>query len=56
MTTEIQKCLNSTLKTNVSAAFDLKEIDKALAHYKTHMSEGKCVLKPFGVEGEKHKE
>ena len=55
MTSEIQKCLNTTLKTNVSARFDLKDIEKALTHYKSHMSEGKCVLKPFGVEEEEEK-
>jgi len=50
ITREISRCLSTSLKTHVSAKFKLSEIQEALQHYKTHMSEGKCVLKPFDDE------
>ncbi len=44
---QISSALSTTLKTHVNKTFTLSQIDEALKYYKSHMSDGKCVLLPF---------
>ena len=50
---KIKKGLNDEFKVSFSKEYDLKDINEAIDYYKDHMSDGKVILKPFGLVEEK---
>eukprot|EP00828_Plagiopyla_frontata_P027366 TRINITY_DN3555_c0_g1_i1.p4 TRINITY_DN3555_c0_g1~~TRINITY_DN3555_c0_g1_i1.p4 ORF type:complete len:150 (-),score=28.43 TRINITY_DN3555_c0_g1_i1:121-570(-) len=42
----IKNSIETTLKTQIVKEFSLENVNEAVEHYKKHMSEGKCFMRP----------